>query len=176
MRVVVTLLLALAAMSARACPENLDFSFRPLLGEKPVHLCEEYAGKVVLVVNTASKCGFTSQYEGLEQLYREFGKQGLVVLGFPSNDFGGQEPGTEAEIKAFCRSTYGVEFPMFEKTSVKTGGNNAFFQRLAAVSGEAPKWNFYKYLLDREGNIVKVFSSMTAPDAERLRESIKSLL
>lgn len=176
MRVVVTLLLALAAMSARACPENLDFSFRPLLGEKPVHLCEEYAGKVVLVVNTASKCGFTSQYEGLEQLYREFGKQGLVVLGFPSNDFGGQEPGTEAEIKAFCRSTYGVEFPMFEKTSVKSGGNNAFFQRLAAVSGEAPKWNFYKYLLDREGNIVKVFSSMTAPDAERLRESIKSLL
>lgn len=176
MRVVVTVLLALAAMSARACPENLDFSFRPLLGEKPVHLCEEYAGKVVLVVNTASKCGFTSQYEGLEQLYREFGKQGLVVLGFPSNDFGGQEPGTEAEIKAFCRSTYGVEFPMFEKTSVKTGGNNAFFQRLAAVSGEAPKWNFYKYLLDREGNIVKVFSSMTAPDAERLRESIKSLL
>ena len=163
-------------MSARACPENLDFSFRPLLGDKPVHLCEAYAGKVVLVVNTASKCGFTSQYEGLEQLYREFGEQGLVVLGFPSNDFGGQEPGTEAEIKTFCRSTYGVEFPMFEKTSVKTGGNNAFFQRLASVSGEAPKWNFHKYLLDREGNIVKAFSSMTAPDAERLRESIKALL
>lgn len=176
MRVLITLLLALAAMNARACPENLDFSFRPLLGDQTVHLCEAYAGKVVLVVNTASKCGFTSQYEGLEQLYREFGSKGLVVLGFPSNDFGGQEPGSEAEIKAFCRSTYGVEFPMFEKTSVKAGGNNAFFQRLAAVSGEAPKWNFYKYLLDRDGNIVKVFSSMTAPDADRLRESIKALL
>lgn len=176
MRVLFTFLLALAAMSARACPENLDFSFRPLLGDKPVHLCEAYAGKVVLVVNTASKCGFTSQYEGLEQLYRELGQQGLVVLGFPSNDFGGQEPGTEAEIKTFCRSTYGVEFPMFEKTSVKAGGSNAFFQRLASISGEAPKWNFYKYLLDREGKLVKVFSSMTAPDADDLRASIKALL
>ncbi len=171
-----SLLLALFTMTAQACPENLDFSFRPLLGKEPVHLCEQYAGKVVLVVNTASKCGFTGQYDGLEKLYKDYGERGLVVLGFPSNDFGGQEPGSEAEIQAFCRSTYGVQFPMFEKTSVKKGGDNPLFARLAAVSGEAPRWNFYKYLLDRHGNVVKVFSSMTGPDSDKMKAQIESLL
>jgi glutathione peroxidase len=176
MRVFFSLLLAAFAMSAQACPENLDFSFRPLLGKEPVRLCDHYAGKVVLVVNTASQCGFTHQYEGLEKLYKTYGDRGLVVLGFPSNDFGGQEPGTEAEIQKFCRSTYGIQFPMFEKTSVQKGGGNLLFQRLAAVTGEAPKWNFHKYLLDREGKVVKAFGSMTGPDSDRLRAAIESLL
>ena len=176
MRTLFALILGLYCMTAEACPENLDFSFRPLLGETPIKLCDYYAGKVVVVVNTASKCGFTGQYEGLEKLYREFGPKGLVVLGFPSNDFGGQEPGSEAEIQKFCRSTYGVEFPMFEKTSVKKGGGNPLFARLAALTGEAPRWNFYKYVLDRHSNVVKVFSSMTGPESDKMRTLIESLL
>ena len=176
MPLLLSLLLVMLSMTAQACPENLDFSFRPLLGKEPVHLCESYAGKVVLVVNTASKCGFTGQYDGLEKLYKEYGGRGFVVLGFPSNDFGGQEPGTEAEIQTFCRSTYGVQFPMFEKSSVKKGGGNPLFARLAAVSGEAPSWNFYKYLLDRHGNVVKVFSSRTGPESDQMKTLIESLL
>ena len=176
MRILLPLLLLVSAMTVEACPANLDFSFRPLLGKEPVHLCKEYGGKVVLVVNTASKCGFTPQYEGLEALYKELGPKGFVVLGFPSNDFGGQEPGTEADISKFCRSTYGVQFPMFEKTSVKKGGDNKLFQRLIEVSGTTPKWNFYKYLLDREGNVVDVYSSVSGPGSKDLRKKLEALL
>lgn len=176
MRTLIAFVLGVLAMQAEACPTSLDFSFRPLLASAPVHLCEEYAGKVVLVVNTASQCGFTPQYEGLEKLYQEFGARGFVVLGFPSNDFGGQEPGSEADIQKFCRSIYGIEFPMFEKTSVKKGSANPLFAHLAAVTGTAPRWNFYKYLIDREGRVVKAYSSITGPASGRLRRRIEGLL
>lgn len=177
MHLAVFLLLALATGSARAtCPASLDFEIRPLLGKQPVRLCDEYAGKVVLVVNTASKCGFTPQYEGLEALYRELGPRGFVVLGFPSNDFGGQEPGSEAEIGEFCRSTYGVQFPMFEKLSVRGDDAHPFYRQIIAATGKSPKWNFYKYLIDRDGKVVRVFSSMTAPGSGKLRDAIEALL
>ena len=160
----------------QACPASLDFSVRPLLGDKPVRLCDEYAGKVVLVVNTASKCGFTPQYEGLEQLYRELGPRGFVVLGFPSNDFGGQEPGSEAEIGRFCRSTYGVQFPMFEKTVVRGAAAHPLYRHLAQAGGEAPGWNFHKYLLDRDGRVVGSYGSTTSPGDASLRTAIEKLL
>lgn len=177
MRILVLLLLTLAGAGASAaCPSSLDFTVRPLLGKEPVRLCDEYAGKVVLAVNTASKCGFTPQYEGLEALYRELGPRGLVVLGFPSNDFGGQEPGTAEEIGKFCRSTYGVQFPMFEKTVVHGDAAHPFYKHLIDATGKSPKWNFYKYLIDRDGKVVRVFSSMTSPDSGKLRDAIEALL
>jgi glutathione peroxidase len=120
------------------CPPLLDISLRRLAGEEQVNLCEAYRGKVILVVNTASKCGFTSQYEDLEALYRKYQDRGLVVLGFPSNDFMQQEPGSEEEIQKFCRLTYSVEFPMFEKVSVTKGKANPLFERLAAAGAPTP--------------------------------------
>lgn len=177
MRLAVLLMLSLAGFAASAaCPASLDFTIRPLLGKEPVRLCEQYAGKVILVVNTASKCGFTPQYEGLEALHRELAPRGFVVLGFPSNDFAGQEPGTEAEIGEFCRSTYGVQFPMFEKTVVRGDDAHPFYRHLIQESGKSPKWNFYKYLIDRDGKVAQVFSSMTAPDSGKLRDAIEALL
>ncbi len=170
------LLLASMPLQVAACPASLDFEFRPLLATESVRLCDHYAGKVLLVVNTASRCGFTPQYEGLERLYREFGERGLVVLGFPSNDFGGQEPGSEEDIAQFCRSIYGVQFPMFEKTSVRKGLANQFYEFLAGATGKYPRWNFYKYLIDREGRVVDVFSSLTRPGSRRLRAAIEDLL
>lgn len=176
-RLVSLLLVSLCAGSAfAACPPSLDFAARPLLGQEPVRLCDRYAGKVILVVNTASKCGFTPQYEGLEALYRELEPRGFVVLGFPSNDFGGQEPGNEAEIGKFCRSTYGVQFPMFEKTVVRGDDAHPFYRHLVAVTGKSPKWNFYKYLIDRDGRVVRSFGSMTSPDSGTLRDAIEALL
>lgn len=176
MRLALLFLLALAGSAHAACPASLDFSVRPLLGETPVRLCDEYAGKVILVVNTASKCGFTPQYEGLEALYRELAPRGLVVLGFPSNDFGGQEPGSEAEIGKFCRSTYGVQFPMFQKTVVRGEARHPFYRYLAESTGKSPKWNFHKYLIDRDGKVVRSFGSMTAPGSGKLRDAIEALL
>ncbi len=179
----ITLLaLGLAAMSTGAsatsaeCPALLDVDVRRLAGEEVVNLCEAYKGKVILVVNTASKCGFTPQYEGLEALYRKYKDQGLVVLGFPSNDFMGQEPGSEQEIAQFCRLTYSVEFPMFEKVSVKKGSAAPLFERLAAAGAAYPKWNFYKYLIDRDGKLVDYYSSVTSPDSGKLVSAIERLL
>ncbi len=160
----------------RHCSPLLSVKKRLLASESEKSLCD-YQGKVILVVNTASKCGFTPQYEGLEKLYAEYEKKGLVVLGFPSNDFMGQEPGTEKEIKSFCRLTYGVKFPMFEKTEVKRGTKDPFYSKLAkAADNTYPKWNFYKYLIDRDGQFVDVYSSMTDPYDEDLIERIQGLL
>ncbi len=117
-----------AASGADSCPPILDFEKRRLAGDEVVRLCDAYAGQVILVVNTASKCAFTGQYEGLEALYRRYKDRGFVVLGFPSNDFGNQEPGTEQQIQQFCRLTYSVEFPMFEKTRVKKGVADPMFE------------------------------------------------
>ena len=174
------LALGLAAMSAAAssaeCPALLDVKVRRLAGEEVVHLCEAYKGKVILIVNTASKCGFTPQYEGLEALYRKYRDRGLVVIGFPSNDFMNQEPGTEQEIARFCRLTYSVEFPMFEKVSVKKGSAAPLFERLAEAGAAYPKWNFYKYLIDRDGNLVDYYSSLTGPQSAKLVRAIERLL
>ena len=158
------------------CPETLNYSKRSLAGEKNINLCKEYLGKVVVVVNTASKCGYTYQYEGLEALYRKYKDKGLVVIGFPSNDFGGQEPGTEKQIQDFCRLTYGVEFPMFEKTSVSKYNADPIYQTLARISGEYPQWNFHKYILDRNGKLVASFNSKVEPQGGRMIKTIEGLL
>ncbi len=178
MRALVTgLLLGLFSGPLMAgCPALLNHDLRKLAGDETVNLCEAYSGKVLLVVNTASKCGFTDQYEGLEALYDDYGASGLVVLGFPSNDFAGQEPGTEAEIKDFCRSTYSVQFPMFAKTVVRGDGISAFWRDLVEASDSPPRWNFYKYLIDRDGNFVAAFGSRTEPDDPELMDRIRQLL
>ena len=151
-----------AATPPAACPAVLQHTFPRLQDEKPQPLCQ-YAGKVVLVVNTASFCGFTPQYKGLEALDTKYRSRGLVVLGFPSNDFA-QEAASNKEIADFCESTFGVKFPMFAKTSVRGSDANPLFKQLAQASGTTPKWNFYKYLIGRDGKVVQAWSSMTAPD------------
>jgi len=177
MRTVTGLLMLLVAAAAFSSDRALlDQDFRRLASDEVVNLAETYGGKVVLVVNTASKCGNTPQYEGLEKLYDEYGEQGLVVLGFPSNDFFGQEPGTEEEIQEFCRLTYGVKFPMFEKVTVKEGDAHPFFNELAAAAGTYPTWNFHKYLVGRDGRMIAEFSPRTNPYDEALVSSIEKAL
>jgi glutathione peroxidase len=177
MRVLLALVLMLAAANAAACEGGLlDQEFRKLASEEQVNLCESYGGKVILVVNTASKCGNTPQYDGLEKLYSEYGEDGLVVLGFPSNDFLGQEPGTEEQIEEFCRLTYGVQFPMFAKTSVKEGDAHPFYKALASASGTYPTWNFHKYLIGRDGQLIDNFSPRTKPYNEAVVAAIESAL
>ena len=136
---------------------------------------EEYKGKVVLVVNVASRCGLTPQYEALERLYREKKDAGLVVLGFPANNFGGQEPGTNEEIVAFCTGRYDVTFPMFEKISVRGDDQHALYRTLSTVGGE-PSWNFTKYLVDRDGRVVERFDPRTTPDDPALVAEVDRLL
>ena len=166
---------AKTAAPAAACPAVLKHTFNRLQDEKPQNLCQ-YAGKVVLVVNTASYCGFTGQYEGLEALYAKYQAKGLVILGFPSNDFGKQEPGSNKEIAEFCFNTYAVKFPMFAKTVVSGAQRNPLFAQLAQATGTAPKWNFYKYLIDRNGKIIDSYSSMTSPSSSSLVGDIEGLL
>ena len=164
MKILITFLLLLLSLPAMACDsELLDQDFRHLASTDEVNLCEAYDGKVLLIVNTASKCGNTPQYDGLEKLYDQYGEEGLVVLGFPSNDFMGQEPGTEENIEEFCRLTYGVEFPMFEKTSVKKENAHPFYVALADSAGTYPTWNFHKYLIGRDGEIIAEFNPRTQP-------------
>src|SRR6476620_10822670 len=139
--------LTLSSTAMAACPPLLDVSL-PTLTEDAASLCR-YQGKVLLVVNTASQCGYTPQYEGLEKLYKRYQDKGLVVMGFPSNDFGAQEPGSNKEIAQFCEVNYGVSFPMFSKSPVAKGAVNPFHQKLAQASGSRPQWNFHKYLVDR---------------------------
>ena len=158
------------------CPDTLNFTVRSLNQDKEINLCEAYAGKVVLIVNTASKCAFTSQYEGLEALYETYKDRGLIVLGFPSNDFANQEPGTEAEIQTFCRMTYGVQFPMFAKTTVREGSAHPFFAALAQSAGTYPTWNFHKYLIGRDGELIAEFSPRTQPYDENLVAAIETAL
>ena len=138
-------------------------------------LCR-YQGKVLLIVNTASFCGYTSQYEGLEALYRKYKDRGLVVVGFPSNDFGAQEPGTNKEIAEFCRTTYGVQFPLYEKTTVTNLSSNALYAQLAKATGQTPKWNFHKYVVDRDGNAIASFGSGVTPDARELIRVVERAL
>jgi glutathione peroxidase len=165
---------ALPAVAA-TCPNLLNHSFPRLQDSAPQSLCQ-YQGKVLLVVNTASFCGFTHQYEGLEAVYDKYKERGLVVVGFPSNDFGEQEPGSNKEIADFCRMTYGIKFPMMAKTDIAAPKTHAFYKQLIAKSGAAPKWNFHKYLIDRRGVSVESFDTRTAPDDRRLIAQIERRL
>ena len=150
-----------------------DFKAKSLQGQD-TNLAD-FKGQVLLIVNTASYCGYTHQYEGLEALYRKYKDRGLVVLGFPSNDFE-QEPGSNKEIAEFCRLTYGVEFPMFEKSSVKTLAANPLYADLVARTGQGPKWNFHKYVIDRNGNAVAAFASRVEPGDRDLTALLEKLL
>src|SRR5512145_3537196 len=171
MRLFLISLLFVAGNAMAACPSLLDRTM-DTIHEKPQSLCE-YAGKVVLVVNTASQCGYTPQYEGLEALYRKYKDRGLVVLGFPANDFGGQEPGSNKEIAAFCVNQYAIDFPMFAKTALK---KNALYAELVKATGQAPRWNFHKYLVDRSGAKVQSFDTRVAPDDPKLTGAIEAFL
>jgi glutathione peroxidase len=165
---------AVVPAAANECPALLNHKFNRLQDDSPQNLCQ-YSGKVVLVVNTASYCGFTSQYEGLEKLYASYKDKGLVVLGFPSNDFS-QEPGNNKEIADFCYNTYGVKFPMFAKTSVKGKEANALFAALIKAGAKAPSWNFNKYLIDREGKLVANYGSTTRPDEKTFVSALEKAL
>lgn len=158
-----------------ACPALMQHTFPRLQDEKPQNLCQ-YAGKVVLVVNTASYCGFTSQYKGLEALYDRYRERGLVVLGFPSNEFGSQEPGNNKQIADFCENTFGVKFPMLAKTSVTGKTPNPLYQQLAAKTGQQPAWNFHKYLVARDGRAVKSHASAVDPLDRTLVAQIEQML
>jgi len=176
-RLLLTLLIfSPVAFAEERCSPLLDFTMPSLNEHRNVNLCDAYRGKVLLVVNTASKCGYTYQYDGLEKLHQRYQAKGLVVLGFPSNDFGAQEPGTEKGIQNFCRLTYGVDFPMFAKSSVKQGSASPFYQALAQGAGTFPQWNFHKYLIDREGKLIGSFPSQTKPESDELVKLIESAL
>jgi glutathione peroxidase len=136
-----------------------------------------YAGKVALVVNVASQCGYAPQYAGLEQFYRELKNRGFVILGFPSNDFGGQEPGTTAEIRQFCSLNYDVTFPLFEKVVTRAGtGQSPVYANLQNQSGALPSWNFAKYLVGKDGRVVKFYKSGVTPEDTGLRKDIETVL
>lgn len=165
----------LPAASAADCPPLLRYTFNQLQTGQSQSLCQ-YQGKVLLIVNVASKCGYTPQYEGLEALYRKYKDRGLVVIGFPSNEFGGQEPGSNKEIAEFCRTTYGVQFPLYEKTTVTGVGTNPLYADLVRATGQKPKWNFHKYLVDRNGNAVASYVSDVEPESRELVSRVESLL
>jgi glutathione peroxidase len=163
-----------AATAEAACPAGLKHEFSNLRDE-PVSLCQ-FSGKVLLIVNTASECGYTPQYDGLEKLYRRYRDKGFAVLGFPANDFGAQEPGSNKQIAEFCQVNYGITFPMFTKTSVVGANANPLFRDLAAKTGKPPRWNFHKYLLDRTGQPVAAFDSAVEPADPKVTSQIEKLL
>jgi glutathione peroxidase len=163
------------AQTAANCPNLLNKTFKRLQDESPQNLCQ-YSGKVLLVVNTASYCGFTPQYEGLEKLQVELNSKGLVVLGFPSNDFGQLEPGNNKQIADFCTNTYGVKFPMFEKSVVAGANANALYREMAQATGKTPQWNFHKYLIDRKGRVIGSFPSNIAPQDRSFLNEIERAL
>jgi glutathione peroxidase len=163
------------ASPAAHCPPLLQHRVDRLQDEKPQSLCQ-YAGRVVLVVNTASFCGFTGQYAGLEALYARYQARGLVVLGFPSNDFGRQEPGNNQAIAEFCENTFGVKFPMFSKTTVVGRDAHALYRQLAVRTGQTPQWNFHKYLIGRDGQTVRSFGSAIEPNNPEMIKDIERFL
>ncbi|RYF07658.1 MAG: glutathione peroxidase [Comamonadaceae bacterium] len=163
-----------AAKPQAQCPALLNHTFERLQDEAPQSLCQ-YAGKVILVVNTASYCGFTGQYKELEALSAKYASQGLVVLGFPSNDFA-QETGSNTQIADFCENTFGVKFPMFSKSHVRGGDATPFYRELAAQSGQAPRWNFHKYLIGRTGAVAGNFGSSVNPESKTVVQAIERQL
>jgi glutathione peroxidase len=177
--VLVLTLMAIPAVSSFAGgPVSAD-SFYSLktstLQGQPADL-GQFAGKVTLVVNVASQCGFTPQYAGLEKLHEEFAGRGFAVLGFPSNDFGAQEPGSSEEIATFCKKNYGVTFPMFSKLVTKAGPDQSPIYSFLGQGGQLPAWNFSKYLVGKDGKVIAFYPSKVAPDAKELREAIEAAL
>lgn len=170
---IVALLTAASSVMGDNAVSFYDLTANTLDG-KPEKL-SDYKGKVLVVVNTASECGFTPQYAGLEQLYLDYKDKGVVVLGFPSNDFGGQEPGTAAEIKTFCEKKYHVTFPMFAKVKTKGDGQSPVYKFLAEGNGE-PKWNFHKYVVGRDGKVHASFPSAVKPESAELKNAIEAAL
>ena len=172
------MLLALATATAPPTKKEAPLSFYDLtvksidLADKPLG---DWRGKVALVVNTASECGNTPQYTGLEKLWKEYQGRGLAVLGFPSNDFGGQEPGSEADIKKFCSLKYHVTFPMFAKVKTKGEGQSAVYKFLTAKH-DAPKWNFHKFLVGKDGQVIRAFDARVEPDDKQLLTAIDQAL
>ena len=167
---------AAAAAPGAVCPPVLKHTFNSLVEDQPVDLCQ-YAGKVVLVANTASQCGYTPQYKGLESLYRRYRGKGLVILGFPANDFGGQEPGGNLDIARFCEENFGVSFPMFGKAlDGKPLRANPLYAGLIAATGRAPRWNFHKYLIDGEGHLAGAWPSRVRPVGAEITGEIEKLL
>jgi glutathione peroxidase len=166
----------IAAMKLAADPVSslYDLKVHSLDG-KPVDL-SQYKGHVVLVVNVASKCGFTPQYKGLEALYLNYKDKGFVILGFPSNDFGQQEPGTPEEIRAFCTSNYSVTFPLFQKVDVLKGPTQAPVYQFLTASHPQPSWNFCKYLIDANGKVVNFYPSMVKPEDKELTDAVDAAL
>ncbi|NBX18565.1 MAG: glutathione peroxidase [Proteobacteria bacterium] len=161
-------------------PANFHSLYADDISGKPV-LFSQYKNKVLLVVNTASQCGYTPQYRGLEETYRKYRDKGFLVLGFPSNDFGGQEPGSNAEVKKFCEFKFKVSFPMFSKVNVTSLPRSPVYEFLTAqnpssATRKVPEWNFWKYLIDRRGNVANVYSSSTEPDSKELTTAIEKLL
>ncbi len=169
--------LAVAMMGGAAmAATGHDFTFEKIEGGKlPM---SSFKGKAVLVVNTASFCGYTPQYEGLQRLWKSYKDRGLVVLGVPANNFGGQEPGSNEEIKTFCKTEYAVEFPMTEKVDVVGGNAHPFYKWAKETLGEqkAPKWNFHKYLLNANGDLVAAFSTGTTPDSAEIKAAVEKAL
>ena len=168
--------LASAARASEAAATAYDFTFQSIDGEAMPLLA--YKGKVLLVVNTASLCGFTDQYSGLQELYQKYQSQGLVVIGVPSNDFGGQEPKPEKDVKAFAQTTFGVSFPMTSKYQVKGPQAHPFYRFAASKLGmfNAPAWNFHKYLVGRDGQLAAAFASAVPPDSAELLAKVTAEL
>jgi glutathione peroxidase len=173
---VITALLGVSALVFAAGGGLLDHIYRPLAGKTPVNLGQAYRGQVLLVVNTASKCGFTPQFEALEGLHARYKAQGFAVLGFPSGDFMAQEFTDEKKIQAFCTLTYGVKFPMFQKVHVVGNDATPFYKALAKATGDVPKWNFHKYVIGRDGKVAANFGSRTKPDAPEVIAAIEAAL
>ena len=167
-------LLATVALSATACPATLNHTVPRLQDEKPQNLCQ-YAGKVLLVVNTASYCGYTGQYQGLEALNAKYAARGLVVMGFPSNDFQ-HEDADAKKIADLCFNTYGVKFPMFATVAVKGAAAHPLFAQLSQATGQAPRWNFNKYLVGRDGQPIAHYGSAVTPDNATLVAAIEKAL
>jgi glutathione peroxidase len=169
--------LSSSAEAAKLAKDVYGFEFQNIDEDGKIKL-SDYKGKVVMIVNGASECGFTPQYAQLQALYTKYKDQGFVVIGVPSNDFGGQEPGTGKDIARFCEINYGVTFPLTSKYVVSGGNAHPFYLWAKAKLGfgTAPKWNFHKYLINRQGKLVDYFNSNTAPDADRVVSAIEKLL
>ena len=156
------------------CTELLDKNVNDINGN-PTNLCE-YKDKVILAVNTASRCGYTPQYKELQKLYESFKDKGFIIVAFPSNDFGGQEPGSNSEIKTLCEKNYGVKFPIMEKSSVTSNSANPFFKELTKITGEAPRWNFHKYLISKNAQEVVSYRSGVSPKNDNFLSKLEEFL
>jgi glutathione peroxidase len=174
---IVTVVMGMTMVGASEAQDSSVYEIQAQTIDGQTVSLSNYRGKVALIVNVASRCGYTSQYQGLQKLYDTYKDRGLVVLGFPSNDFGGQEPGTESEIKAFCSNTYGVSFPMFSKVSVLGASKHPLYQALtAATGGSDVRWTFEKFLVDPTGKVVARFGSSTTPQDSALVSAIEKIL